>query len=393
MKPIAVLLSLSLLLGTAALPAMAAETTEETVMTYPSDAVAWEELEERIRGGSLQARALRESEARIDSINYTLLYEDLRKQLNNLASYQWALCQMGNSAGADNLQKSYDALRDTFDDLKDGKVQKDNGDVVRQLENGVDQVVIAGEGLYLTLLSLEDSLADGERGLAALDRSLAEARLRQKLGQVPSQTVHDLERKREDAVVGLETLKSNILNGKLQLQRLLGVEPTGVLTLAPLPESETAERDPEADLAAAKETSWALYSAELTLEDAREEWKDAKDDHPTGYQRDMADHAWNAAQIQYESTVKEFEAGFQSLCRTLENDERALANQESALRYQENQLALAQVRYGLGLISRYALLNAQDAVETARSQVKAAKLQLFTDQNRYRNAVEYGILN
>ena len=150
MKPIAVLLSLSLLLGTAALPAMAAETTEETVMTYPSDAVAWEELEERIRGGSLQARALRESEARIDSINYTLLYEDLRKQLNNLASYQWALCQMGNSAGADNLQKSYDALRDTFDDLKDGKVQKDNGDVVRQLENGVDQVVIAGEGLYLT---------------------------------------------------------------------------------------------------------------------------------------------------------------------------------------------------------------------------------------------------
>ena len=194
-------------------------------------------------------------------------------------------------------------------------------------------------------------------------------------------------------MVGLETLKSNILNGKLQLQRLLGVEPTGVLTLAPLPESETAERDPEADLAAAKETSWALYSAELTLEDAREEWKDAKDDHPTGYQRDMADHAWNAAQIQYESTVKEFEAGFQSLCRTLENDERALANQESALRYQENQLALAQVRYGLGLISRYALLNAQDAVETARSQVKAAKLQLFTDQNRYRNAVEYGILN
>ena len=83
-----------------------------------------------------------------------------------------------------SLANAYDSLRDTFDDLKDGEVQADNADVVWQLNSTVDQMVAAGETLYITLVGLEQQAADGQRSLAALDRSLEELRLRQQLGQV-----------------------------------------------------------------------------------------------------------------------------------------------------------------------------------------------------------------
>lgn len=84
-----------------------------------------------------------------------------------------------------SLANAYDSLRDTFDDLKDGEVQADNADVVWQLNSTVDQMVAAGETLYITLVGLEQQAADGQRSLAALDRSLEELRLRQQLASAP----------------------------------------------------------------------------------------------------------------------------------------------------------------------------------------------------------------
>ena len=193
------------------------------------------------------------------------MYDDLRRQINDIADLQWMMVLMGNSMGADALDQTYDALRETFDAIKDGELQADNADVVWQLEDTVNQVVSGGETLYITLLGLEQQAADGQRSLAALDRSLEELRLRQQLGQVSRQTVDEVEAQRTQVVSQLNTLDTTITTYKSQLQTLIGEEPTGEITLGALPakgEDGWTAPDYEADLAAAKAASWTLRSAQ-----------------------------------------------------------------------------------------------------------------------------------
>ena len=245
------------LCGALLTPALAAEPAETEETDGPD--LTWEELDERILAGSLNVRILDENIGSIEAIDYEMMEEQLRQQLNQIADAQWFLIQTGNSASASSLDETYSSLREVFDDIRDGDLQKDYADAVRQIEDGIHQVLAAGESLYINLVSLEASLEDGNRGLAALDRSLEELRLRRDLGQVSDQQVAALEQTRADTVSQLRTLETTIATYKSQLQVLIGEEPTGELTLGPLPEEaalEWTEPDYEADLAAAKEASW-----------------------------------------------------------------------------------------------------------------------------------------
>ena len=309
------------------------------------------------------------------------MYDDLRRQINDIADLQWMMVLMGNSMGADALDQTYDALRETFDAIKDGELQADNADVVWQLEDTVNQVVSGGETLYITLLGLEQQAADGQRGLAALDRSLEELRLRQTLGQVSQQTVAQLEQTRVETVSQLNSLA-----------------PTGELDLGALPtRSETVWEVPdyEAGLEAAKAASWTLRSAQKALEDAEEDWKDARSDYRSSrkqYLLQQAEHTWNAAQLTYQSTVQNFETSFKSLYDSLANYEQLYASAQSALVWQQSQLDTVQTRYDLGLTTCSAVLDAQDEVASAQSALDSAWRDLFSACNSYRWAVEYGLL-
>ena len=410
-RRIALLLAALTAAGALTLPALAAEpaaeeSAQEATEATPAEpapdpegTVTWENLDRRIRAGSLNAQILEENITGIADIDYDQMYEDLRQQLNDIANAQWAMVVVGGGMAASSLDQAYDSLRDVFEDLKDGVVQADNADYIWQLEDMADQVLMGGETLYITLVGLEQQAADGQRGLATLDRSLAELRLREQLGQVSHQTVAELEQTRTETVSQLETLDSSIRELKIQLQTMLGEAPTGELTLGALPtQVEMAWEDPdyEADLEAAKAASWSLRSAAKTLEDAEETWDDARDDYRAKreqYLLQQAEHTWNAAQLTYQSTVQSFETSFQSLYNALSNNEQVLENAKSTLAWKETLLATAQTRYALGLISCSEVLTAQDDVAAAQSAVDSAWRDLFTARNSYRWAVEAGLVS
>lgn len=385
-----------LLCGALLTPALAAEPAETVETDGPE--LTWEELDERILAGSLNVRILDENIGSIEAIDYEMMEDQLRRQLNQIADAQWFMIQTGNSASASSLDETYSSLREVFDDIRDGDLQKDYADAVRQIEDGIHQVLAAGESLYINVVSLEASLEDGNRGLAALDRSLEELRLRRDLGQVSDQQVAALEQTRADTVSQLRTLETTIATYKSQLQVLIGEEPTGELTLGPLPEEaalEWTEPDYEADLAAAKEASWTLYNASLTLEDAEETWKDARRDYYGSYYRyqyDMAEHTWNAAQTTYESAVQDFETSFRTLYDSLADYEQVWENKQAALDYQQTVLNTTRTQYERGMVSHSALLTAEDDLAAAQSEAESAWRDLFNARNNYRLAVDYGIL-
>ena len=375
---------------------------EETAQTAPDaeGTLRFENLSARMKTGYYTVMSLEENIAAIECIDYDKMYEDLRNGLNSIASAQWGLIQMGQgeSYTYETLTQRYDALRKTFDDIKEGKLQQDNADLVRQLRNAQASLLAAGESLYVGLLALEDQSAALTRQTAALDRTIEEVKLRYELGQVSAMTLQQTEAGKAQVESGKAAIDAAVAQLRRQLNAMIGEELTALLTLNALPgvtAEQLAAMDVEKDLEKAKAASYDLYAAKLTLEDADEEYKDKAGD--LGYNEDNYEyiavkHRWQAAQYTYNAAVQNFELSFRSLYDSVQSYASALNAAKVSLECERSDLAAAQLRYEQGTISENALHTAEDELYTAQDTVSGAERDLFTAYNNYRWAVDYGLL-
>ena len=376
---------------------------EETAQTAPDAAgtLRFENLSARMKTGYYTVMSLEENIAAIECIDYDKMYEDLRDGLNQIAEAQWMMLQIpgaGETYTYKSLQDQYDTLRKTFDDIKDGKLQQDNADLVRQLSDAENQLLMAGQTLYINLLGLEDQSAALTRQTAALDRTIEEVKLRYELGQVSAMTLQQTEAGKAQAESGKAAIDAAVAQLRRQLNAMIGEELTAPLTLNALPGvtvEQLAAMDVEKDLERAKAISYSLYAAKLTLDDADEEYKDKARD--LGYNEDNYEyiavkHRWQAAQYTYNAAVQNFELSFRSLYDSVQSYASALNAAKVSLECERSDLAAAQLRYEQGTISENALHTAEDELYTAQDTVSGAERDLFTAYNNYRWAVDYGLL-
>ena len=376
---------------------------EETAQTTPDAAgtLSFENLSARMKTGYYTVMSLEENIAAIECIDYDKMYEDLRDGLNQIAEAQWMMLQIpgaGETYTYKSLQDQYDTLRKTFDDIKDGKLQQDNADLVRQLRDAENQLLMAGQTLYINLLGLEDQSAALTRQTAALDRTIEEVKLRYELGQVSAMTLQQTEAGKAQVESGKAAIDAAAAQLRCQLNAMTGEELTAPLTLNALPgvtAEQLAAMDVEKDLEKAKAVSYDLYAAKLTLEDADEEYKDKAGD--LGYNKDNYEyiavkHRWQAAQYTYNAAVQNFELSFRSFYDSVQSYASALNAAKVSLECERSDLAAAQLRYEQGTISENALHTAEDELYTAQDTVSGAERDLFTAYNNYRWAVDYGLL-
>ena len=376
---------------------------EETAQTAPDaeGTLHFENLSARMKTGYYTVMSLEENIAAIECIDYDKMYEDLRDGLNQIAEAQWMMLQIpgaGETYTYKSLQDQYDALRKTFDDIKDGKLQQDNADLVRQLRDAENQLLMAGQTLYINLLGLEDQSAALTRQTAALDRTIEEVKLRYELGQVSAMTLQQTEAGKAQVESGKAAIDAAVAQLRRQLNAMIGEELTAPLTLNALPgvtAEQLAAMDVEKDLEKAKAVSYGLYAAKLTLDDADEEYKDKAGD--LGYNKDNYEyiavkHRWQAAQYTYNAAVQSFELSFRSLYDSVQSYASALNAAKVSLECERSDLAAAQLRYEQGTISENALHTAEDELYTAQDTVSGAEHDLFTAYNNYRWAVDYGLL-
>lgn len=379
------------------------ETAAETAQTAPDaeGTLRFENLSARMKTGYYTVMSLEENIAAIECIDYDKMYEDLRDGLNQIAEAQWMMLQIpgaGETYTYKSLQDQYDTLRKTFDDIKDGKLQQDNADLVRQLRDAENQLLMAGQTLYINLLGLEDQSAALTRQTAALDRTIEEVKLRYELGQVSAMTLQQTEAGKAQAESGKAAIDAAVAQLRRQLNAMIGEELTAPLTLNALPgvtAEQLAAMDVEKDLEKAKAVSYDLYAAKLTLDDADEEYKDKAGD--LGYNEDNYEyiavkHRWQAAQYTYNAAVQNFELSFRSLYDSVQSYASALNAAKVSLECERSDLAAAQLRYEQGTISENALHTAEDELYTAQDTVSGAERDLFTAYNNYRWAVDYGLL-
>ncbi len=368
----------------------------------PPDAVgtvSFANVSRRLRENNLSVLSLEENINAIKAIDYEKMGDDVRKRLNGIADYQWYLIMKDQSIAAQSLSSSYNSLKDTFDDIRDGKLQEDNEAVIRQLENAQNQVAMAGESLYIALTEMELNGQGLSRSITALDRTIKELNLRYDLGQISALTLEQTKAGRTSALSGQETLTMNICTYKTQLEQMIGAELTGKIKLQGLPQvtgQQLAAMDLDKDLAAAKEASYTLFAAQRTLDDARDDFKDTAEAnmYSTGkYQYVAAQHQWQAAQYTYNAAVQSFETSFRTLYLQVKDYQQVLQASKTALATEQDNFAAAQKKHDLGNLSDNALADAQDKVSEAQDKVDGAAIDLFSAYNNYRWAVDHGILN
>ena len=387
----------------------------------PAGALSFANVDQRVRAGNLNYLVLEESIAQVEAIDYEELQEDLREGLNDIANLQWqthmsgsmipptgndaldqalqGILSMSASSASQSLQSQYDALREQFDDLKDGKIQQDAADSVRQLRATQDNLVMLTQSMYIQLSELQATDAALDRGLAALDRTIQEMELRYQLGQISALTLQQTRASRTSLLSQQQTLASSAQTLTMNLESMIGADLTGSLRLSALPQVSQEELDAmdlEADLAAAKEASYELYAAKKTLDDARETYEDAGDQYNYNdrhYEFVQAQHAWQAAQYTYDGAVQSFELSFRTLYAQVKDYQQVLQAAQTALAVEQDNCAVDQLKYEQGTISKNALLTAQDDLAAAEETVATAQRNLFSAYNNYRWAVDSGILN
>lgn len=367
-------------------------------------------LESRVRENNLTIQALNESIASVNAIDFDKMEENMRDQLNGIANlkfmvltqpqeYSDAVLSAIGMKGAtfSSLQSSYTSLKSAFDNLVDGKTQRTYDGLVRQLNNAEDQMVMGAETLYVALLEMKNTHADLQRQLASVDRTLQEMELRYSMGQISALTLQQVKSGRASLVSGIATLERNISDYTAQLEQLVGAEITGSLTLGTVPEvtdAQIAAMDAEKDLETAKEKSYELFDAKLTLTEAEEAWDDVRDQYRgTNYMRVSGEHTWKAAQYTYQSTVQSYELKFHTMFNAVADYRQTLTAKETALALERDNCQASELKYQQGTISKNALLDARDKVATAEKDVETAKHDLFTAYRAYYWAVNKGILN
>ena len=368
----------------------------------PPDAVgtvSFANVSRRLRENNLSVLSLEENINAIKAIDYEKMGDDIRKSLNSIADAQWFMTISGNSFAAKSMSSSYESLKDTFDDIRDGKLQEDNEAVIRQLENAQDQVAMAGESLYIVLTEMELNGQTLSRSITARDRTIKELNLRYDLGQISALTLEQTKAGRTSALSGQETLTMNIGTYKTQLEQMIGAELTGKIKLQGLPQvtaQQLTAMDLDKDLAAAKEASYTLFAAQRTLDDARDDFKDTAEAnmYSTGkYQYVAAQHQWQAAQYTYNAAVQSFETSFRTLYLQVKDYQQVLQAAKTALATEQDNFTAAQKKHDLGNLSDNALADAKDKVSEAQDKVDGAAIDLFSAYNNYRWAVDHGILN
>lgn len=401
--------------------------------------LAYDSIAGKVRSDNLTVLALEETIASMEAMNWNKVIDDMEDAIddlentinpikNNLSNVKdvdtqlksliaqlsaseeavngstlanaLTLMQLSSaSASLATMESTLESLEDQLDDLKDQKkdYEKTVADTKRQIDSTIQQIITGAQSLYMTILSTElqmDALNDTQ---AATARAIQEMELRYERGQISRLTLTQVKNGYDTIQMNIGKLENAVKNMKASLQSLLGDSPTGRLDLISTPkvsENQLASLSYTADLAAAKEASYDLYSARRTVEDAEDDMNDARrEEGKNSYQYKMAEHTYQAAVVQEESAIQNFELSFRSLYNALAPAQAAVETARNDCDYQEQVYAANQLKYQQGTISYNALLDAQDTLSSARRDLESAQMDLFTAWQSYQNAVQYGLVS
>lgn len=369
----------------------AADSTEEILNQAPvievgeasPDMVMFVDLADMVKKNSPAYKALRANASAIDDAEDQV---DTMKTM--LARVESALAALDSNPDLTPEEKAEQKAQ-----LQSQKTQLQSGisslssmanQDTSQMDGTANQLILGSESIYIALVGLEIQETALVRQLAALDRTIAELKVRHEWGQVSQLQLMEAENGRATLVSGLTTLRMNMTNLRMQLENMLGQDITGTIEVGTLPRV-TAEQlsaiDLEKDLKMVLRRNPDVQAAE-NKEDSL---------FGSGMTGDLLDSMSDAADYGIESAKLQAEMKFRSLYGELMDCRQVLTNAKSSLEVEQLAYQAEELKYNQGTISKNVFLAAADELQTAKEAVLTAENNLFSTYNEYNWAVKHGI--
>ena len=364
--------------------------TGNTSVTIPSDGtLSFDQIGPRVKANNLTLKAAQESLKSAEAMDWDEAIDEMEDAIDAMELQ----ISMLVSSGAGELANAKKNLEHTLKQIAitEGKISN-----VSDITDGMfDSLSLIALGKYseMQAASLKASLESME----STQRSLREVELRYELGQVSQLTLLQAQSGYDSLKASMDSLENTISTLYSSLQSLMGDVPTGRLTLTSTPyvtQGQLAAISYTSDLEKAKENSYTLYASARSVEDAKQAMDDARrEEGKNSYQYKMAEYTYQSTLYQNDATIAEFELSFQSLYKALAPAQAALSAKESALAYEEQVYAVAERKHELGNLSDNALLDAKNTLNTAKRDVTAAEMELYTAYHSYEQAVKQGLVS
>ncbi len=387
-KTAAFLLSV-LLLGGASMPAFAAE----TVMVNYSD------IEGTVRSNNQTIRA---NDKTLDALDNNDAAEQkisaLHASAGDLQSLGQKLQQAMLPQTAQNavqinasLQGSIASLNaaSSILDSEADQLGTDEDTVEKtelQMNGAADQIVIAAQKLFVTWHSLDQqrTVLTQKQQLAADTVKAAGAKAA--AGLITQTELLNVRQQQSSAADQLASLVSQMKTVRDSFRVLMGYSDEYDLTLAAMPQADTAEitkMNYATDSQTASDANW-------TLKEKEKEKEIADDNRDAGL--DSTVDLYHAAALNYELAKNQFGAAFRQAYDDVSLKQSLVASAQSACTAKAQTLSAVQRQNAVGVASALDLENAQLDAANAKAALSQAQYDLFSSQEQYRWALR-GALN
>ena len=397
-KTAAFLLS-ALLLGCASAPAFAAETAPapQTVIVNYSD------IEGTVRSNNQTIRA---NDKTLDALDNNDAAEQkigaLHDSANKLQGISQSLQQADaavkalpaspeNQALDASLQGSIASLNAAASILgsEADQLGTDEDTVEKteyQMNGAADQIVVAAQKLFVTWHSLDQqrTVLTQKQQVAADTVKAAEAKVA--AGLITQTELLNVRQQQSSASDQLASLVSQMKTVRDSFRVLMGYSDEYDLTLAAMPQADTAEIA-KMNYAADSQTA---FDANWTLKEKAKEKEIADDNRDAGL--DSTVDLYHAAALNYELAKNQFGAAFRQAYDDVSLKQSLLASAQSACNVKAQTLSAVQRQNAVGVASALDLENAQLDAANAKVALSQAQYDLFSSQEQYRWALR-GALN
>lgn len=358
--------------------------------------ISFDQLAPTMEAYSPSILSLKESKASLNAFNRGLAYDSLIDAYNSLTSISYMMSTssedsvsgyLSSTTFGSMIDSQQASLKTQIEALEEDEYQKTYDKSLRQIESGMNQLIMAGQSLYLNIISMEQQLDTSNQNIEALKRSITSTEKMYELGVASFLTLENIKSQLTTAESGVASLEYQIKVSKQMMQKMLGSNTSGQLTLGEVPEvtqDQLQEIQYDEDLKSAMQNNATICSDNNAISDA----KDDLEDSPGGYKYEMAQHDYQQAVETYNSDVASFKSSFQDAYQALTEKQRLIKTEEDELSMEKRNLDVSEYKYKLGLISYQSYLNQKDTYNTADEDVTSAKLALYQAYNTYSWAVQ-----
>ena len=255
-----------------------------------------------------------------------------------------------------------------------------------QMNGAADQIVVAAQKLFVTwhALDLQRTVLTQKQQVAADTVKAAGAKAA--AGLITQTDLLNIRQQQTSASDQLATLVSQMKTVKDSFRVLMGYSDDYDLTIAAMPQANTAEIAKMNDAA----DSQTAFDANWTLKEKAKEKEIADDNRDSGL--DSTVDLYHAAALNYELAKNQFGAAFRQAYDDVSLKQSLLASAQSACTVKAQTLNAVQQQNAVGVASALDLENAQLDAANAKAALSQAQYDLFSSQEQYRWALR-GALN